>query len=152
MFFADATNASLAVLLPRMAISLVIVIVCMWAAARWLQRRGGNFSIGTRSTRGSKHAQYVDVISRHPLGKHQQLAIVRIGHQMLAVGVTETNISLIAELDSAEETSDLNNCNRVDLTRHTASPRTGIPAKTQSSWKELLAQVQERTVRHTTRS
>lgn len=82
----------------RMAFSLVAVIGLIWAAMHLLKRFSGAGASGTSRTR-------VRVLERTYLAPKKAIYIVQIGDRALAVGVTEAQMTALAELDPAETLS-----------------------------------------------
>jgi flagellar protein FliO/FliZ len=126
-----STAATLA-LFARLLVSLGVVIGLMWLAARVMRRRG----FGGPTRRPGVH---VDVISRRTLGRNSSIAIVRAGKQGLVVGITDHQITKLADADLEE----------IDLEsvegQWTAQPP-GSDGPT-PTWKAMLEQLRERTVR-----
>jgi flagellar protein FliO/FliZ len=125
-----STAATLA-LFARLIVSLGIVIGLMWLAARTMRRRG----FGGPSRRPGVH---VDIVARRTLGRNSSIAIVRAGSQGLVVGITDHQITKLADADLSE----------IDLEAEgqwTASPQG--PDGPTPSWKAMLEQLRERTVR-----
>lgn len=78
-------------LVLRVTFSLAVVLGLFWLAARFASRR---FSGGTRSL--------VRVVGRQALGRSASLAVVEIGGRVLVVGVSESGVRLLTELDPEE--------------------------------------------------
>jgi flagellar protein FliO/FliZ len=125
-----STTSTLA-LFGRLILSLGVVIGLMWAVARTMRRRG----FGGPSRRPGVH---VDVIARRTLGRNSSIAIVRAGSQGLVVGITDHQITKLADADLAE----------IDLEAEgqwTATPPG--PDGPTPSWKAMLEQLRDRTAR-----
>jgi flagellar protein FliO/FliZ len=75
-------------LIGRVMVSLAVVLGVMWVIAR--RARGG---VRKRS------GQLIDVLARQQVGRGSTVAVVRIGEQAFIVGVTDTQVSLLAETD-----------------------------------------------------
>jgi len=125
------STASTLALFGRLILSLGVVIGLMWAVARTMRRRG----FGGPSRRPGVH---VDVIARRTLGRNSSIAIVRAGSQGLVVGITDHQITKLADADLAE----------IDL--ETESQWTAAPPGPDGptpSWKAMLEQLRDRTAR-----
>ena len=136
-------DLSLMSILPRLFISMAAVIVVMWIAARVLKNREGRGGVTRHRSSGGgafKKAPVVQVLGRSGVGRHASIAVVRAGEKALIVGVTDTNVSLLGELEPA------------DLGTSTEAQGTGSSDVmsidvTSQAWSGLLTQVRERTVR-----
>lgn len=126
-----STAATLA-LFARLIVSLGVVIGLMWLVARVMRRRG----FGSPTRRPGVH---VDVIARRTMGRNSSIAIVRAGKQGLVIGITDHQITKLADADLDE--IDLESAEG----QWTASPQ-GPPGPT-PSWKAMLEQLRDRTVR-----
>ncbi|MGE3621571.1 MAG: flagellar biosynthetic protein FliO [Acidimicrobiia bacterium] len=119
-------------LVARLVVSLGIVLGLM-AAAAWALRR----TRGVGGGRGRSRA--VDVVAVQPLGRGSSLAVVVMGPRALVLGVTEQNVTLLAER-AADEV----------VTESSQPPRTGAPGghdRPAPPWTTLLDGLRERTVR-----
>ncbi len=81
----------LVVQLGRVVLSLVVVLVLLWVAARALRK----------NQRRALHGVEVDVLARQPLAQRSSLAVVQVGDRALVLGVTETRVDLLAETSLA---------------------------------------------------
>ena len=128
-----STGSTLA-LFGRLIVSLGVVIGLMWAAARVIRKRGfGGVGGATR-----RPGVQVDIIARRTLGRNSSIAVVRAGSQAMVVGITEQQITKLADA-SLEE---------IDLpaeSQWTASPPG--PDGPTPSWKAMLDQLRDKTVR-----
>ncbi len=138
-------DPSLTQLLPRLLLSMVAVIGAMALIARLLGNRKipGTGGLRLGSVAASKKRAAFEVISRHSIGRHASVALVRAGDTTLVIGVTDQNVSLLTQLDEialVESEIDAQGTDvDVDAAITTAAPS---PA-----WTGLLTQVRERTVR-----
>ena len=80
-------NGSSFLLVLRLALSLGLVFGLMWVAIRVMRGRDG---FGRRQSMGN-----LEIVEQRPLTKNSSIAIVRIADQMLAVGITEHQITLL---------------------------------------------------------
>lgn len=150
----------------RMLVSLAIVLALMYVAARLLARSKGIPTGGPRATkrvrrsllaavtgaaqtskrgrRPARTASPLEVLARQPLGKSASVSLVRVADKVLLVGVTDSTVQLLSELDAAqledeEPTADLLSLAPSGLSRtEHASSRTAV---------SVLDQLRERTVR-----
>jgi len=128
-----STTSTLA-LFARLLVSLGIVIGLMWAAARIMKNRG----IGGIGGNSKRPGPQVDIVARRTLGRNSSIAIVRAGSQGMVVGITENQITKLAEADLDEITLPAEG-------QWTADPQ-GPPGPT-PSWKAMLEQLRDKTVR-----
>ncbi|MGO9875079.1 MAG: flagellar biosynthetic protein FliO [Acidimicrobiia bacterium] len=129
-----STGATLA-LLARLFVSLGVVIGLMWFAARVVRRRGlGGFGSPTR-----RPGVHIDVLARRTLSRNTSIAIVRVGGQGLIVGVTDHQVTKLADADLDE--LDLDDAEG-QWTASSQGPDGPTP-----SWKAMLDGLRERTVR-----
>ena len=95
---ATAPTSGTTGLVARIAFSLVVVVALIWGAV-YLMRR---FSGYVPSARGKSH---VRVLGRAHIAPKKAIYIVQIGSRSLAVGVTDTQMAMLAELDPEETLS-----------------------------------------------
>jgi len=83
-------------LLIRLGFSLSLVFGLMWVAARVLKGR----AVGLRRAK----LDHLEVLERKALGKGSSVALVRVGDEVLTVGITEHSINLLgpAQVDLDE--------------------------------------------------
>ncbi len=92
-------ETSLIGLLFRVAFSLAFIVLLIWGAV-WVMRR---FSGG--GIRSAGNDALVDVLGRTYIAPKKAVYILRVGDRALAVGVTESTMTPLAELDLAETLS-----------------------------------------------
>lgn len=141
-------DVSVFALLARLVISLGVVLGLMALAARLLARQ-------TKGGRLARHIKPVpiEVLARHNLGKNSSVAVVHAAGKALIVGVTDSQVTLLAEgdpqaLTPPEQEED-------PATTITAAARTRSPwtapgttgAAAFSPWTAMLETLRERTVR-----
>lgn len=89
--------------LVRLVLSLATVLVLMVVLARFLRHR----QIGGGSVRGAgqrrKKALPLEVVTRQGLSRGSSVAVVRVSGQLLLLGVTDTAVSVLRELEEVEE-------------------------------------------------
>jgi flagellar protein FliO/FliZ len=134
-------DTSLVALLVRVVVSLGVVLAVMAGAAAVLRRSGvvGTMPAGKRGLR--RRSNPVEVIARHGLSRGSSIAVVRLGGRALVLGVTEHQVSLLAEVDPAELDASADD---EGITAGPAGPGIGAGAL---PWKVALEQLRERTVR-----
>mgnify|MGYP001273803984 CR=1 FL=1 len=81
-------------LLARMVFSLFVVLVLIWGAVQILQR--------VSKTSANKGSSHIRVLDRAHLAPKRAIYVVQIGSQPLALGVTDNQITTLAELDAEE--------------------------------------------------
>ena len=99
-------DGSLVGTLVRLVVSLAVVLLLLVFLARYLNHRQGGTGRGVALTGRRKPAAPVEVLSRHGLSRGSSLAVVRAGGQLLLVGVTETSVSVLRELEEEPEPVD----------------------------------------------
>ncbi|MDP1793339.1 MAG: flagellar biosynthetic protein FliO [Acidimicrobiales bacterium] len=106
---------------------------------------------GAKIMGGRHEGAVIQVIGRQSIGRNADVTVVTLGERTLVLGVTEHNVSMVAELDPEEmvtrEVIDIPPA----MVAAVASPL-AIPARTQAqasvpSWRDLLESMRERTVR-----
>jgi len=129
------STASTLALFARLLASLGVVIGLMWFAARVVRRRG----IGGFGSQSRGPGIQIEVVARRTLGRNSSIAVVRAGNQALIVGVTEQQVTKLADADLSE--LDLGNAEG----QWTAAPQG--PDGPTPSWKAMLDQLRDRTAR-----
>jgi flagellar protein FliO/FliZ len=120
------------VLYLRVAVSLAVGLGLLSVAAR-AARRGGLGSRGVRTT------ALIDVVARHGLGRSSSLVVVNVADRALVLGVTDTSITLLADVDPEDMDEDPAAPGMV--------PAEGVLRTPQTAWKDTLEQLREKTVR-----
>jgi flagellar biogenesis protein FliO len=89
--------------LVRLVVSLAVVLLLLVFLARYLNNRqlGGGRGVGLPGRR--KPLADVEVLSRHGRIRCSSLAVVRAGGRLLLVGVTETSVTVMRELEDQPE-------------------------------------------------
>ena len=127
-------ETSLPALLVRVIVSLGVVLGVMAAAAAML-RRSGVAGVGPR--RGAP-ARRIEVLARHGLGRNAAVTVIRLGSRGLILGVTESQVTLLAETDPAGF--------EAPTPENPEAPGTA-PSSASAAWKAVLEALRERTVR-----
>lgn len=89
--------------LVRLVLSLATVLTLMVLLARYLRHRQIGTGFGAGATQRRKKALPLEVVTRQGLTRGTSLAVVRISGQLLLLGVTESNVSVLRELDEVDE-------------------------------------------------
>jgi flagellar protein FliO/FliZ len=142
-------DVSVVALLARLVVSLGVVLVLMWVAARLLARQ----STGRRVARNAGRPVPIQVLARQSLSKNSSVAVVQAAGKALVVGVTDAQVTLLAQ-------SDIESVVEPDVvedpaTTITAAAGTRSPwalprdggATAFSPWTAMLETLRERTVR-----
>jgi len=82
-------SSSTLVLMLRMGVSLAIILGLIWAASRFVRRRGS--ILGKSSTD-------VEVVAKRSTGRRSSLLVVKVAGRTLLVGATDTQVSLVADV------------------------------------------------------
>ena len=125
-------------LFVRLLFSLGVVIGLM-AGAAWLLKRVSNGRI-TGMRPGAKPIP-MQVLGRQQLGRRSSVAMVRAGDRGFIVGVTDQQVTLLAET-TADELMETAPPRTVDDETTGLDLTTGGP-----TWKAFTEQLRERTVR-----
>jgi flagellar biogenesis protein FliO len=136
-----AQSVSASSLLVQMTIGLVVIIVLIKLASKFVQGRQG------RSLGRGPRPQGVAVIGRQSLGKGVQVAMVAAGTQTFLLGVTQRQVTLLGQLDSDEAEPVDNHDEAAGLTllggtRPALTAGGYVPA-----WKSAVEQMRVRTTR-----
>lgn len=121
-------------LVLRMGVSLALVLGILVLVVRYLERRGvgvgGNVGRGGRGRRGRSHRRRpVEILQRTPLSKSASVQVVRVGERVLVLGVTDSSVRVLTDLEPADVEGD-RDVRRTDVValRELDGPRT--PAQT----------------------
>ena len=82
-------------LIMKMGISLLAVLVVIWVAVQVIRRLPGRAGTGVRRS-------CVRVVDRTYLAPKKTICIVQIGSRYMALGVTESQISALGDLDEED--------------------------------------------------
>lgn len=86
------TDASGIVAVLRLLVSLGVVLTLIVVLARWAMKRG----VGRVGGPGA--GLDVEVLARRGLGRGSAVQVVRVGEQVLVLGVTDQHVTLLREL------------------------------------------------------
>ncbi len=138
-----AQNVSASSLLVQMVVALVVIVVLIKLASKFVQGRG-------RRTLGHGPRPHgVAVVGRQSLGKGVQVAMVAAGRQTYLLGVTQRQVTLLGQV----ETEDIAPAQRNDddqggLQLLRGGNRPGACAdESLPVWKSAIEQMRVRTVR-----
>jgi flagellar biogenesis protein FliO len=70
--------------------------------ARYLRHRQVGTGFGGGATQRRKKAPPLEVVTRQGLSRGSSLAVVRVSGQLLLLGVTESNVSVLRELEDID--------------------------------------------------
>ncbi len=87
------TDGSMVLALLRLLVSLGVVLTLLVMLARWARRRGVGGGVGARP------GVEIELLSRRALSRGSALHVVRVGEQVLVLGVTDQQVSVLRELD-----------------------------------------------------
>lgn len=96
-------EGSVAGTLVRLALSLATVLTLMVFLARYLRDRQIGTGFGSGASPRRKKALPLEVVTRQGLSRGSSLAVVRVSGQLLLLGVTESTVSVLRELEDVEE-------------------------------------------------
>ncbi len=117
-------------LVVRVVFSLAVVLGLLWFVARHGSRRLG----------GAARA-VVQVVARQPLARNASLAVVEVGGRVLVVGVSDSGVRLLTELDPA----DLPETAGADRAEASATvPRVSGSVLSAQTWRQAWAAATER--------
>lgn len=131
-------DASVFELFARLALALAVVIGLMVLFARVLRRRGIDLTGGRRTV--APHQ--IELLGRRGLTRSASVALVRAGGRTLVLGVTEQQVTMLAEADPAAEHGDDEEAQWTELP---VGASVGSPSG--SPWKTVLETLREKTVR-----
>ena len=87
--------------LIRLVVSLATVLTLMVFLARYLRHRQLGTGVGGAQRR--KKALALEVVTRQGLSRGSSLAVIRVSGQLLLLGVTESTVSVLRELEDVDE-------------------------------------------------
>jgi len=96
------SEGSLAGTMVRLVLSLAAVLTLMLLLARYLRHRQHGTGFATGATQGRKQPLPLQVLTRQGLSRGSSVAVVRVSGQLLLLGVTESTVSLLGELQDDE--------------------------------------------------
>ncbi len=86
------SDGSVVLVLLRLLVSLGVVIALLVVLARWARRRGLGGAVGSRT------GVEIEPLSRRALGRGSAVHVVRIGDEVLVLGVTDQQVSMLHRL------------------------------------------------------
>ena len=87
----------------RLVLSLATVLTLMVFLARYLRNRQIGTGLGIGGAQRRKKALLLEVVTRQGLSRGSSLAVVRVSGQLLLLGVTESTVSVLRDLEDVEE-------------------------------------------------
>lgn len=137
-------DQSLTELVPRMLLSMGVVMGVMWIAARVITKRG--LSGKALGIKRETAMQQVRVLSRQNVGRRASVAVVRAAGKTMVVGVTDNNVSLLSDITLDMREIALDDEHEFSEPHWTGAPADATTTSSQA-WTGLLSQIRERTVR-----
>jgi flagellar protein FliO/FliZ len=129
-------------LLLRIAFSLLVVLALMWGLAKVARRPLARRGAGTG----------LAVLSRQQLTRNSSVAVVQVAGRALILGVTDSQVSMLAEADLADVRQEIDEPARREAVELAPArmPAGPLPGSLLSphTWVQTLNVVRERTVRH----
>jgi flagellar protein FliO/FliZ len=133
-------------LVLRIAFSLLVVLGLMWGLAK----------LARRPLTGNRGAGALSVLNRQQLGRSSSITVVRVADKALILGVTDTQVSLLAETDllAFTEESLAPSEHRDAVPLEGGVPDDDEPGRLDGSvlsprtWRSTLDFLRERTARH----
>jgi flagellar protein FliO/FliZ len=112
----------------NMFLALALVLGLMWFLARLVRRPLGGRSAGATA-----------VLARQPLTRGASVAVVRVGGRAFVLGVTDQNVTLLAEADPAAIEAAVNPPHEIreQIPLDPAGPFTGS-ALSLSTWRRAV--------------
>jgi flagellar protein FliO/FliZ len=89
--------------LVRLVLSLATVLTLMVFLARYLRHRQLGTGFGAGPSPRRKKALPLEVVTRQGLSRGSSIAVVRVSGQLLLLGVTDSAVSVLRELEEVEE-------------------------------------------------
>ena len=89
--------------LVRLVLSLATVLTLMVLLARYLRHRQIGTGFGTGASPRRRRALPLEVVTRQGLSRGSSIAVVRVSGQLLLLGVTESAVSVLRELEEVED-------------------------------------------------
>jgi len=120
-------------LLLRFTVSMAVVIGAMWMAARFMRGRAGI------PARRLGRSNPIEVIGRRSMTKSASVAVVRMGERVLVLGITDSQVSVLAEAQPGDVPE-------LAIGEDGRTPSLG-QASSGPPWKQLIDSLRERTVR-----
>jgi len=132
----------------RVVLSLSVVLALMWLLARTLR--------GRVIARG---AGVLELLARVPMTRGSSVAVVRVADQVLVLGVTETQVTVLTVADPEQVRIASVNSENASFSK-TADGQSGLPGSgptgsgllagsilSPNTWRRAIVTIRERTVR-----
>ncbi|MEO7125130.1 MAG: flagellar biosynthetic protein FliO [Nakamurella sp.] len=118
-------------LVGRLLIALAVVLGVIWLIAR--KARGG-----ARQKLNSD--KLIDILGRQSLSRNSSMAVVRVANQALIIGITDTNIRVLGELELDAAAAHIAAADHVTRTpRLSRTSRTNVRSNETTEYDEFLA-------------
>lgn len=104
---------SLPGLILQVVMALGVIVLFVWVVSKVARSRAGRMLLGGASVSGlfggagGKRQAPIDVVSRQMLGKGISLIIVQVEGRLLLLGVTQHNVSVLADLAGPQDVTEL---------------------------------------------
>ena len=122
-----ASTASLAAVLFKVVGALILVVGIMVFIVMWMKKMG-------RAKGGLKQGSLVKLIDTKMIAPKKYVAVVQVGNNMLALGVSDQQITMLHQLDKTENLS--NSDSQTKRTRNV--PFAGFLSKASGSIKDVV--------------
>jgi flagellar protein FliO/FliZ len=123
-------------LVLRVGLSLLLVLGLMWGAARLVRRpfarRGGGV---------------LAVLARQQLSRGSAVTVLRVHDRALVLGVTDQQVTLLAETDLDAIETEIRLTRRTPVTVDGAAGPLAGSALSRRTWSQALEELRDRTVR-----
>lgn len=133
----------MAMMLFRLVLSLAFVAVVLWFAARVAKKRG----LGGRTG-------LIEVLARQPMGRTSAVSVIRVAGQVMVVGSTEGQITLLGNVENEQVEEHLARVEADEQmgkpARPAGAPGNGFAAGSvfdRTQWSAVLDGLREKTVR-----
>jgi len=143
------SEGSLAGTMVRLVLSLATVLTLMLLLARYLRHRQHGTGFATGATQGRKQPLPLQVLTRQGLSRGSSVAVVRVSGQLLLLGVTESTVSLLGELQDDDEPDSVPQAQLASAPAATAATAPTAPtiADLRQSAMSVVETLRQRTVR-----
>jgi len=143
------SEGSLAGTMVRLVLSLAAVLTLMLLLARYLRHRQHGTGFATGATQGRKQPLPLQVLTRQGLSRGSSVAVVRVSGQLLLLGVTESTVSLLGELQDDDEPDSVPQAQLASAPAATAATAPTAPtiADLRQSAMSVVETLRQRTVR-----
>lgn len=134
------SSTSTAELFVRLALSFAVVLGLMVVASRVFTRGRGPARLARA---GRRSGNPIEVVAHRSLGRRSSIVVVRAGGKGLVLGVTDAAVQVLAEAEPEVVLPPLPQPSTSGTTP------TGGPPPATRTWKAVVDDLRERTVRRT---